>query len=175
MKKFFTYLDLYKNYPHKKVDYEKYANKMKPSYYAKKGLHSSHKYAITYDEYKKILFTYLDELLEYLLEGNVYEVPYKMGKMYFKKYKGAKVIDYYNTNKKYGKYNHNKPRTEWKYVYHKNLHSNRSMARFHWTAHSNSKYYPNRRLWKYRLSRTAKKLVNERLTNDVNQIYKISE
>ena len=176
-KKFFTYIDFYKDYPHKKVDFVEYAEKRRPAFYVKKKEHSEHVHALTYSEYKKILFTFLDELLDYLLEGNTYHTPYGFGDMYFKKIhkSNAKIIDFYNTNKKYGEHNSKVTKELRKYVYFRNDHSGKYFAKFIWTVLSQSQHKPSRKLWTYRLNRTARLIVAEKLMNDLNIIHKINE
>lgn len=179
MKKYFTTPDFFKAYPHKKVEYEKLRQGRIPAVFVSKKSHSSHKHALDYEEYKKILFTYLDELLEYLIEGNTYHVPYNMGEMYLKKIsrKNSNAIDWGNTKKKYGAYNAVRERKDWKFVHHRNDHTGQYTVKFLWNARTTggSKFKPSRRMWRYMLGRTAKNNLKERLTTDFDIIHQISE
>lgn len=80
--KWITLHELYLLYPHKWRDLT--SNTVALPYFAKDEI-SEHEYKMSYQEWKKALKCYYKHVMEYMIEGNVYKLPYNLGYFRLKK------------------------------------------------------------------------------------------
>lgn len=174
--KFYTLRLSYKNYPHKRPNWERIASGNPSHFYVSKKNYSDHKFSLNYEEYCKLLYDFCDELFDHLLEGNTFVAPHGLGKMYFRKILNRRggSIDYKTTAELYGEHNATCKREDRKYAYHRNNHSDKYAVRFIWKAHFNQ-YFASTRLWNFKMSRTANNKLANILKTDMDAIYKINE
>lgn len=172
----FTHSHAYMDYPYKKLTIRN--NKIIHStMYISKKEDTDYKHSLTYDEWKNIVFTFLDELFKYLITGKLFIVPHGFGVMRLKKRKlksiDRKYIDYAKTKELYGEYNNTVEKEERKYIYHTNKHTQDYIVRFYW--HKNLNSLPISRFFKFRLNRTAKSRLAKYLKSNIDAVNYISE
>lgn len=93
--KFVSNKELYLGYRYKW--YDTTSNTVPKPYFSKKDI-SEHKYKLTFKEWNEIVDCYIDVVLEYVREGNLYTIPHGLGLLGLVKYK-SRYIDYHKGRK----------------------------------------------------------------------------
>ncbi len=88
--KFITLKDLYLSYRHKWYDVN--SSTVPIPYFSSEEI-SEHEYKLTYKQWKEIVQSYLDCVLDELKEGNTYTIPHGLGVLQLVKYEN-RYIDY---------------------------------------------------------------------------------
>lgn len=110
--------------------------------------------SFTYKEWKLIVTTYYKYLKEYLLQGNEYKCPDRMGMLYMKKYKAPNIV----------KKVHYKNKID-------NFHSNNYRVLIKWDRKGFPISYPE--MWKIAPTATFDRDIYKKLTNEISNINNI--
>lgn len=93
--KYISNKELYLGYRYKW--YDATSNTVPKPYFPKKEI-SNHQYKLSFKEWNTIVDCYIEVLLEYLREGNLYTIPQGLGLLRLVKYK-SRYIDYHKGRK----------------------------------------------------------------------------
>jgi hypothetical protein len=147
-----TIKDFFLKYPYKKKPDVTYVSLP----YFPKEEETNHKYSLTYSEYKNVLNTYFEYVSEYLLQGDVFSMPERLGALKLIKYKIENIGDkktYYKT-------------------YINNIHSQNYRVILRW---EHQKYpVPFGKFWKLSTVKTFNFKLFKKLTEDLTSINDIT-
>ena len=150
--------DIYLLYPHKCQDI--YIGNTIPVPYVKKSeIDCDNKYSLKYPEWRSIVESYLDMLGDFLLAGEFYPLPYRMGSLTIRKVKYVKKS--FRTTSDNGR----------ERVYYRNPHTQGYMPFLRWDRNMVGSKLRNRRLFKIRPLKTYKHKMNKYINEDFNRIF----
>lgn len=146
-----TLIDFFLKYPHKdKPD----VNYVSLPYFPKTEI-SNHKYKMTYKDYKALMVCYFKYVTDYLLRGDDYLIPSRLGKLFLLKYK---IEDIGNKKSFYNGFINN-------------IHSNNFRVIVRW---EHTKYpVPLGKYWKLSTVKTFNEKLFKWLTGDITNINNI--
>jgi hypothetical protein len=149
--------DIYLGYRYKWMDVT--SKTIPVPYFSRKEI-SDHEFKMTYQEWKKVIVCYLKNVFEYIVDGNTFPVPHKLGYLYLTKTK-RKLID----RKKTG--------SEGKLVAKRLLHTYNYKPRVCWNTSRCD--MPYKTLYKCKLVRTLWSKLMESYVEDGSQIMKLKD
>lgn len=158
---FITLKDFYKEYPYPCYDVTSNTVPMAP-YISKSKVVCDNKYSLSKREWMLIVKSYLKHLSLYILSGNVFKMPERMGLMEVRKYKAKKVDVQASLKAK-------------KRVYHKNLHTGGYTIVWKWFRGSSQSSLLYKWHWEIRPMKKLNQLVNKFLKGDPSRINRINK
>jgi hypothetical protein len=159
-RKFITLTNLFLRYPYKCQ--EIYGKVVPVPYVPKQEVNCSHNYSVDYKLYRKILKVYFKYVVQFLIQGNRFEIPSRLGHFLIKRYKYKGFIRYdRNTIQENGKF---------KMEYVKNDHTNGYIAKTTWFRYRSPLKYPG--WWMFRPNPFFRKQLADHIKSDFNNINK---
>lgn len=118
-------------------------------------------YNIDWNTFKQICKLFFKKASIKILEGEVFNLPSNLGRIFIKRFKPSKKkpIDWKTTNELYGEYNKTALPNEKKRVYHKNHHSFGWSGRWMWDKKNNK--FKNKTFYKFEAVRNNQRSVSE--------------
>lgn len=156
-----TLPDIYLKYPHKCQ--EIYGNTVPIPYVPKQEITCNHKYSIEYKLWKKVISCYFKHVITYLLQGDIFVIPTRLGRLQIKKYRYSK--GFLKFIRKKGE------KTIIKRV--KNIHTDNQVAEIRW--YKPNAYLQYKNYFKFRATHAFKKRLKEYIFKDFNNINKYTD
>lgn len=148
--------NFYLDYPHKCRRFD--TNTVELPYFPKAELDCDHPYSLRYKEWREIVDTYFEYVIDYMLNGQKYRMPARLGYLELQKFKGG-GIDYQRLKK------------EGKVYRHTNRHSKGYRVILKWLrGYSHGAVIKHQYLWRINFSKLVWRKIHSKMKTDLQFI-----